>query len=349
MKTKLIAQVAIVAVIAAASPADAIEFSLDFSSAVGGTIMDTGGEGTGFTNRLSGTGGAIAASDPNLDLDTTAGVLRMTGQVAAEPNGPLNVDNLEMFGIQLASLGFNSSRDFSLTASFLNVPDNSVMDSFDQFGIFVGTNSLNHTRAMVINFDFFGNNNEFAAANNINGADTGQHFNLNPTPAGNMSFTISRSSGVWTYTLVGTSGSFIGTATRTPAQPTFLNSLNDLTAGVFFGSTNTTPYTVELDSFVVNVPVPGDADNDGDVDEDDFFAISDNLFDTVPPGTMGDANLDGVVTYGDFRLWKDNFVGPFEPGSGAGSAASLPIPEPSGLMLAVMAVLGLLCGRRLSK
>ena len=348
MKTKLIAKFALVAGIAAVSPARALEFNLDFSSAVGGTITDLDGMGTGFTNRLSGTGASIAVNDPNLDLDTAAGVLRMTS-TTAEPNGPLNVANLEMFGIQLAPLGFNSTRDFSVTGSFVNVPDNAVLDSFDQVGIFVGSDSLMHTRAMVINFDAFDNDNEFAAVNNINGADTGQSFSLNPTPAGNMSFTISRSSGVWTYTLVGTSGSFIGTATRTPAQATFLNSLNDLTVGVFIGSTNETQFTVELDSFEVNVPVPGDADGDGDVDEDDFFAISDNLFNTVPAGLMGDANLDGFVGYDDFRLWKNNFVGPFNPASGGGALASLPVPEPSGMILAVIAFWGLVCGRRLSK
>jgi hypothetical protein len=174
----------------------------------------------------------------------------------------------------------------------------------------------------------------------VNGVDSGQAFNTNPTPAGNMSITIARSSGVWTYTLVGTSGSFIGTTTRSPAQPTFLNSLNDLTVGVFSASTNATVFTVDVDSVSVVVPVPGDANNDGLVNMQDFTDISNHLFSTVPSGTLGDANLDGVVNYADFRLWKSNFV------PGAGSSAPGSIPEPSTFVMGAIALLLGMIGRR---
>ena len=196
---------------------------------------------------------------------------------------------------------------------------------------------------MVINFDFFGNNNEFAAVNSVNGVDSGQAFNTNPTPAGNMSMIISRSSGVWSYTLVGTSGSFVGTATRNPAQPTFLNALNDLTVGVFTASTNvTTVFTVDVDNLVVKVPVPGDANNDGVVNLTDFTDISNHLFQSVPSGTLGDANLDGVVNYADFRVWKNNYV----PGPGAGAAPGS-IPEPSTFVMGSIALLlGMFSRRR---
>jgi len=326
-----------------AGTTEAASTTLNFGAAVPGTLPDSGGQGTGFTTRLSGTGANITGNDPNTMLDTGAGVLHLTSPINTDPNGPVGVADLEFLGLQLAPLGFNSTRDFSVTASFLNVPDNAIMDSFDQFGVFVGTTSLSGTRAMVINFDFFGNNNEFAAVNSVNGGDSGQSFNVTPTPAGNMSITISRSSGVWTYTLIGTSGSFIGTATRTPAQPTFLNSLNDLTVGVFTASTNATTFTVDVDRVVVNVPVPGDANGDGFVTIDDFTAISDHLFDTVPSGTLGDANLDGVVTYADFRVWKNNYV----PGSGSGGFVPSLVPEPSTVVLGTFALLlGMFRGRR---
>lgn len=334
---------AVIAVWALAATTEAANKTLNFSAAVPGTLLDSTGAGTGFTNRLSGTGSNITGNDPNATLDTGAGVLHLTAPLNTDPNGPVNAPDLEYLGLQLAPLGFNSTRDFSVTANFLNVPDNAILDSFDQFGVFVGTTAQSGTRAMVINFDFFGNNNEFAAVNSVNGVDAGQAFNVTPTPAGNMSITIARSSGVWTYTLIGTSGSFIGTATRTPAQPTFLNSLNDLTVGVFSASTNATTFTVDVDSFVVSVPVPGDANGDGLVNIQDFNDISDHLFSTVPSGTLGDANLDGVVNYADFRVWKNNYV----PPGGAGSFVPTLVPEPSALALAAFAILlGMFRGRR---
>ena len=322
---------------------EAASTTLNFSAAVPATLLDSAGVGTGFTTRLSGTGANITGNDPNATLDTGAGVLHVTSPLSTDPNGQVGVANSEFLGLQLAPLGFNSTRDFSVTANFLNVPDNAIMDSFDQFGVFVGTTSLSGTRAMVINFDAFGNNNEFAAVNSVNGFDAGQSFNVTPTPAGNMSITISRSSGVWTYTLTGTSGSFIGTDTRTPAQPTFLNSLNDLTVGVFSASTNATAFTVDVDSIVVNVPVPGDANGDGFVNLADFTDISDHLFSAVPSGTLGDANLDGVVTYADFRVWKNNYV----PGSGSAGIVPSLVPEPSTVVLGAFAMLlGMFRGRR---
>jgi hypothetical protein len=323
--------------------AEATSTTLNFSAAVAATLPDSTGQGTGFTTRLSGTGANITGNDPNTVLDTGAGVLHLTSPLNTDPNGVVGAGDLEYLGLQLAPLGFNSTRDFSVTANFLNVPGDDIMDSFDQVGVFVGTTAQSGTRAMVINFDAFTNTNEFAAVNSVGGGDVGGSFNVTPTPIGNMSITIARSGGVWTYTLIGTSGTFIGTATRTPAQPTFLNSLNDLTVGVFTASTNATAFTVDVDSVVVNVPVPGDANGDGFVTIDDFTAISDHLFSTVPSGTMGDANLDGVVTYADFRAWKDNYV---PPGGSGGFVPSL-VPEPSTVVLGAFAVLlGMFRGRR---
>jgi dockerin type I repeat protein len=320
-----------------ASTASAASKTLDFSAAVPGSILDSTGVGTGLTSRLSGTGTAIPTNDPNITLDTANSVLHITSPINTDLNGQVGVTMTEAVGMQLAPLGFNSTRDFSVTASFKNVPDNSILDSFDQIGVIVGSTSTTATRAMVINFDFFGNTNEFAAVNSVGGTDTGGNFNTNPTPAGNMSITIARSSGVWTYSLTGTSGSFIGTTTRMPTQPTFLNGLNDLTVGVVSLSTNATVFTADLDSFAVTVPVPGDANGDGFVNMQDFTDISNHLFQTVPSGTLGDANLDGVVNYADFRVWKNNFVGP-----GGGSA----VPEPSTLVMGACALVFGMLGRR---
>lgn len=90
----------------------------------------------------------------------------------------------------------------------------------------------------------------------------------------------------------------------------------------------------------VYVPtVPGDANGDRLVDGADFTIWADNFGDTVTPLTNGDFTNDGMVDGADFTVWADNF------GATPGSPAS--VPEPSGLVLAGLALAGgLLAVRR---
>jgi hypothetical protein len=76
--------------------------------------------------------------------------------------------------------------------------------------------------------------------------------------------------------------------------------------------------------------VIGDADGDNDVDEFDFFLISDNLFTNQTPGDGGDLDLSGLVDFLDFRIWK-NAANP-------ALAAQYAIPEPTSLALAALGV-----------
>lgn len=321
----------------AAASAFATTRVLDFST-TGGTILDAQGEGTGFTTRLSGTGTGLAANDPNLDIDTAAGVLHITSTLG-DINGQSGLPTLEFPGINLSELGFTGTQDFIVTATFSNVPDNTVLKSFDQLGLYVGRDSAENTQGMIINFDFFGNDNEFASRNIRAGVEANGIFSLAPTPSGQVTFTISRSAGVWTTQLAGSFG--VSTKNPSVSPQTFLGSDNDLTAGVFVVNTADPPYMVDLDSFAVSVACPGDANGDCAVNMQDFIDISDNLFNTVPVGTMGDANLDGFVNYDDFRLWKNNFV----PGSGAGNSES--IPEPSVIVYVAIALAAFVCRRHL--
>jgi hypothetical protein len=78
---------------------------------------------------------------------------------------------------------------------------------------------------------------------------------------------------------------------------------------------------------------PGDVDNDGDVDMNDFNAIRNNFQKTVASRAQGDLTGDGLVNFRDFRQWKTNH--PFTPPP----AGAIPEPATAGLALAAAAAL----------
>ena len=53
--------------------------------------------------------------------------------------------------------------------------------------------------------------------------------------------------------------------------------------------------------------LPGDIDQDGDVDFGDFLILSASFSKTVPPGTSGDFDDDGIVGFSDFLVLSANF------------------------------------------
>jgi len=105
------------------------------------------------------------------------------------------------------------------------------------------------------------------------------------------------------------------------------------------GDLNVAPYI----DFVLSTmdPCPlgelGDINCDGTIDFNDFLTLSGNFGQTVDPGTMGDLDGDGEVQFNDFLTLSGNF---------GTSAAAASVPEPSGLGLALFAVVGLLLRRR---
>ncbi|MFN3167710.1 MAG: matrixin family metalloprotease [Phycisphaeraceae bacterium] len=98
------------------------------------------------------------------------------------------------------------------------------------------------------------------------------------------------------------------------------------------------PQLYQLDLLVTAItPIPGDLDNDQDVDPNDLFIVLDHFGDAATPGSLivGDTTGDGAVGVDDLDLLLANWTGP--------SHASSTVPEPTG---AAAAALGLIALRR---
>ena len=83
----------------------------------------------------------------------------------------------------------------------------------------------------------------------------------------------------------------------------------------------------------------GDANLDNEVDFSDFLILSENFGDTGS-WTSGDFDLDGAVQFADFLLLSENF---------GEVAAATAVPEPSGVTLAALGLLGLVRSQRRRK
>jgi hypothetical protein len=111
--------------------------------------------------------------------------------------------------------------------------------------------------------------------------------------------------------------------------------------GVGWAMTFSQRTAIHLNFIEIGVPpIPGDTNNDGDVDMDDFNTIRGNFGMTGALRTDGDVSgpgsggrPDGIVDLYDFGQWKDNF--PF-PGAGSGGVGSTSVPEPASILLLLM-------------
>ena len=124
--------------------------------------------------------------------------------------------------------------------------------------------------------------------------------------------------------------------------------------GALFGGTGTFPAFDEMragttfaDALPV-LPIPGDTNGDMLVNQTDYLNIFNamNLTGANIPSTPTDhpdLNGDGKVTIADFRIWKDHRTD-IPSGAGAGAAFNSVgnVPEPTTLILALIAGIG--CG-----
>jgi arabinan endo-1,5-alpha-L-arabinosidase len=240
----------------AAAPTEASTLTLDFNAAVGGTILDSTGAGTGFGTRLSGTGGSIGANDSTLLLDTANGVLRMT-TTQSDFNGQGGMGILSAPGVSLSTLGYSGSQDFTATAVFGPIVG---AQDIDQLALYVGQNSANLTRDGFITFG--GLPEYFANHTTAGGDNNGRFFGFGLNFADGLTLTISRTAGDWQYFIDGLEWqpNTAADGTGTPVDPNGafgspnLDALSDLTVGVaVFTPLNANPKTWDLDSFTVTV------------------------------------------------------------------------------------------------
>lgn len=203
-------------------------------AAASGSILDVNGAATPFNVRLAGTGASIPTDDP--DLLMNVGSLDFTS-TTCDFNGQLLLDEADAIGFNLSSIGFDGTQDFTVTGSITNV---SASVNYDQSGIFAGGTATNFVRAgLIFNSDFTANPGSYGVGNQ-NGGDIG--IATAPPPPADMLVTIARAGGVW-------SASVNGVNVTPNASLAYLDTLPDMTVGVFTLDTSGTHNTSTINGF----------------------------------------------------------------------------------------------------
>jgi len=122
--------------------------SLTFPSGtnVPGTILDQNGNGTGFTDRLPGTGADYTANDANLDLSANSGFLTITSTRADLGTDPVaDPDALEAYGLLLPNVG---DQDVTIKALFRDIQVSGYHSS-NQLTLYAGQSATQNIRAGI--------------------------------------------------------------------------------------------------------------------------------------------------------------------------------------------------------
>jgi hypothetical protein len=166
---------------------------LNFSAAAAGTLADSTGQGTGFTTRLPGTGGSLAAHDANLTLNTATGRLTVKS-TAADLNGQSNLGLAEYLGIPAAVNAGN--QDFVVSATFRSFQ---YSQNADQVGIFVGSATTSNFRAGGL---FLGVREGFTVQTpGIGDQNLQTTTAIAPNQGDDVIFTLARTSGTWSFAI----------------------------------------------------------------------------------------------------------------------------------------------------
>ena len=214
---------------------------LSFDAAVPGTIADSTGAGTGFTNRLPGTGGALPSNDPHLTLQTGQSQLLLQSTSANISSGGINIGNFEAVGFYLQGI---RGGDFQISAVVLDV---NLPNLSDQLMLYAGTSSTSVVRGGVHE------GNQYFLAENTGGYDFSSWAGsgLSAFSSGDsLRITLGRTNGLWQLSWDNLTTSVSGAST--PYSVGWLNSADDLYVGISAANARSNvPFVGKIASFSV--------------------------------------------------------------------------------------------------
>jgi hypothetical protein len=244
----------------------------------------------------------------------------------------VTVDNLDVTTGGGAGRGANDANDaFDISLTVLDHATPSFQDS-------TLTTSLMHdfgsvtvdSTAPTFNFDVF-------------------NFTATPGYTADMDFDsvmVSGDAGVLATDLEASAGSL---SLAAGAGQMFTAMLDTATAGSFSATYTLmfsdedlpgaldTSLTLTLMGEVISAGLPGDYNGDGSVDAADYVVWRATYGQTVPAFSGADGDGDEMIGDGDYAVWTQNF-GAVGPGAGAVSTS---VPEPVGMWLATIGLLGI--------
>ncbi|HTY87997.1 MAG TPA: PEP-CTERM sorting domain-containing protein [Candidatus Acidoferrum sp.] len=213
-----------------------------FDTPIPGTIADGFGLGTGFTDRLPGTGSSLAANDQNLLMQTGSGLLSLQSS-RSDINHSVSLDQLEAPGFLLSGV---SGMDVSISALIRNVQ---VPNASDQLLLYFGTSATSVVRAGIHQLNVY-----LIVENQGNGDVRPYLSDYNAfAPGDDVLLTFGRTGGLWQLswqdlTTPADSGS------SSPVSFPWLDAQDNLYAGVMASNPGSnTPFTAQIDTLTVTV------------------------------------------------------------------------------------------------
>jgi hypothetical protein len=278
-------------------------------------------------------------------LDASTGLSqRLQKALPAEAADPMNAPDLK----QITNSGFQFSFDFYEP---IGIGPNSVR-------VGVSNGSFTSTGSRMVELVIYApSETELGDAGYINGSGTQQNFAdsafapdtlhhidvigiVGTVPGGSISYEMNGEQSVANNTYdIWVDG------VRLADDATFRNTFSTITEFAILNSSASSQQTVYFDNIALwnEIPsaivVPGDFNNDGNVDGTDFGLWQMN-FPTASNASlgMGDADGDGDVDGADFVVWQTNYAGE--------SSSTTLVPEPQSLFLVIVGSMGAFVFRR---
>lgn len=200
-----------------------ITFEAKASSA---TILDAAGRGTGFTNRLPGTGTGLLKNDGNL-VKNSDGTLSVQSTYSDINVGGVNLGKMETLALPLTNIG---RTDFGFTVVLKNVQ---VPDMSDQLFAFVGTDAKN-----IFRFGPHGQGGpeaQLLSVESLNGGDFNHRSAGIFTSGDDIRITMTRTTGN-TYALTYTNLTHPEQSATETVQFDWLNKATTLYVGVLYSN-----------------------------------------------------------------------------------------------------------------